>query len=152
MADSGSRFQLQVGWRPVVFAILASLLGVRIVLQAMRAQPTTGLGEISAWFAGALPWPVLLALQVIVLCASLWVLWAMWTGRPSPQPKLGRVLVWIGWIYLVGATFRFVIGLTANESVFNGAQPGLSHMLLAGMVLLFAAHISDEARRRASDT
>ncbi len=138
-----------VGWRPVAFAGLLALFVLRVAAQLIQAfAPTPALPAFEDWQGGDVPYPVLAAGQAAIIVAGLWAVWVMWTGRPEPQPRLGRVLVWIGWVYLVGAAFRFVGGLPfLGAAMFNAPLPGFFHILLACMVLLFAAHLSDEARK-----
>lgn len=153
MADSRSREAPRAGWRPVLFAILLGVFVVRAIAQLIQAwAPAADLTAFDRWQPGTLPYPLLLGSQAIIIAVGVWAAWAMWTGRPEPQPRLGRIMVWIGWIYLVGAAFRFFAGLTFLSNVgFSDVQlPGFSHIVLAGMVLIFAAHLADEARGRAA--
>lgn len=152
MADTRSRYAPRAGWRPIAFAVLLAAFVFRVVAQLVQAMaPTPGLPAFDQWQSGTLPYPLLLASQVVITAAGVWATWAMWTGRPDPQPRLGRVMVWIGWVYLVGSAFRFFAGLTflSDIAFFDVRVPGFFHIVLACMVLLFAAHLSDEARGRA---
>lgn len=149
MAAAQSNGRARPGWRVIAFALLLAAFVFRVVAQLMQVfAPTNALPGFDEWQSGTLPYPLLVASQIIIIAAGVWATWAMWTGRPAPQPRLGRVLVWIGWIYLVGAAFRFFAGLTflSNVAFFDVHLPGFFHIVLASMVLLFAAHLSDEAR------
>jgi hypothetical protein len=152
MADSRSPEAPRTGWRPILFAMLLAAFVFRVAAQLIQAlAPTSDLPAFDRWQSGALPYPVLLTSQAIIIAVGAWATWAMWTGRPEPQPRLGRLMIWIGWIYLVGAAFRFFAGLTflSNVAFFDVHLPGFFHIVLASMVLLFAAHLADEARGRA---
>jgi hypothetical protein len=153
MADSRPRAAHRAGWRPILFALLLAAFVVRVGAQLIQAlAPTPELPAFERWQSGALPYPLLLASQAIIIAAGVWATWAMWSGRPEPEPRLGRVMVWIGWVYLVGAAFRFFAGLTflSHIAFFDVQLPGFFHIVLASMILIFAAHLADEARGRAS--
>jgi hypothetical protein len=152
MADTRSREAPRTGWRPILFAILLAAFVFRVGAQLIQAlAPTNDLPAFDKWQSGTLPYPMLLASQFIIIAAASWATWAMWNGKPEPQPRLGRVMVWIGWVYLVGAAFRFFAGLTflSDVAFFDVHLPGFFHIVLASMVLIFAAHLADEARGRA---
>ena len=149
MADSRSRAARRTGWRPILFVVFLAAFVIRVVVQLIQTlAPTSELAAFERWQPGPLPYPALLASQAIIIAAGVWAAWAMWTGRPEPQPRLGRVMVWIGWVYLVGAAFRFFAGLTflSHIAFFDVQLPGFFHVVLASMVLIFAAHLADEAR------
>jgi len=149
MADSRSLAARRTGWRPILFVVLLAAFAVRVGAQLIQAlAPTFEPPGFERWPSAPLPYPLLLASQAIIIAAGVWAAWAMWTGRPEPQPRLGRIMVWIGWIYLVGAAFRFFAALTfLSRIAFLDVQlPGFFHIVLASMVLIFAAHLADEAR------
>jgi hypothetical protein len=112
--------------------------------------PSAKLQAFKGLWPGPLSYPLLLESQSVIIAAGMWAAWVMWTGQPGAQPRLGRVIVWIGWVYMVGAAFRFFAGLTFLSAIpaLDVQLPGFFHFVLAGMVLTFAAHLADEARGR----
>jgi hypothetical protein len=56
------------------------------------------------------------------------------------QPKRGRVLLWIGGIYMVGSLLRIAVGLAVPgaSAWFSTWIPALFHVVLAGYVLALA--------------
>lgn len=97
--------------RAALFGVLLALFAFRVAAQLGQALwPSVLLPPFEAWQSGALPYPALVASQAVILAGSLWFLRGMARGSLEPRRTLGRILAWVGGVYLAGAAFRLVAG------------------------------------------
>jgi hypothetical protein len=133
----------------------AALLGVlltaflfRVLSQLIQAwRPVAWLPPFEAWHSGALPYPVLVAAQALIIAVVLWCIAALMTGDLQPAAGLGRVLQALGWLYFAVMAARFVLGLSLIRHIrwFDAPLPSIFHLVLAAMVLTLASfHLSEE--------
>ncbi len=79
----------------------AVLLGVLSLAFAARVQllvavfDVTFLPPMEAWYSGLIPYPALLAIQLVILAVQLEISRELWVGAGAvsvPRPVLGRAL------------------------------------------------------------
>jgi len=127
--------------RATLFGVLLGLFVLRVAAQLWQAiWPNAFLPPFEAWQSGTLPYPALVGSQVVIIVGSLWFLRGMARGSLAPRRALGRVLAWVGGVYLAGSAFRLVAGLTFLREVpfFAVLLPAFFHLMLASMVLVAA--------------
>ncbi|GAB1723526.1 MAG: hypothetical protein GDA65_19400 [Nitrospira sp. CR1.1] len=138
MADTSS---CRRGSRPYGWLLLGLLLLFlfRVVAQLVQAfSPVTALPSFEIWQSGAIPYPLLVVFQIIILIACARVVWSFLSGTVVPSGKKGRLLLIFGWIYFIAMGLRLLIGLTMapDHYWFGAIVPALFHLVLAGFVVV----------------
>ena len=138
MADASSdrRISQPYGW---LLLGLLLLFFFRVVAQLIQAySPVTVLPPFETWQSGALPYPVLVLFQLIILAACGRVVWSFRSGTVVPSGKKGRLLLIVGSIYFIVMGLRLLIGLTVapDHYWFGAIVPTLFHLVLACFLLV----------------
>lgn len=119
----------------------------RVVSQLVQLwRPVRWLPPFEAWHSGALPYPVLVVAQILIIGFSLWCIVEIASRRMRRNRRAGRLLGVLGWIYFAGMAMRLLLGLTALHQVrwFDAPLPAFFHLVLAAMVLTLASyHLRD---------
>ena len=129
------------GRHAAILSLLLALFVFRVSAQLVqRLWPTPLLPPFEMWQSGTVPYAVLVVSQLVIIAAIIAVIARMWRGNLRPRRKLGAALLAAGAIYLAGASFRLVAGLTflSHLSFFRATIPSLFHIVLAGIVLTLA--------------
>ncbi len=131
-----SRTQRQLGaW----MILLLGLFSVRVVVQLqVLSNPITYLPEFEDWYSAVIPYQHLLISQAVILAGGWVYVWRLFNTRVVPNPRLGRALYFIGWIYWSVMFIRLILGFTLLSDVHWFAQelPALFHLLLANILML----------------
>jgi hypothetical protein len=123
----------------IILLILLLAFAGRVAAQLIQlVAPTNLLPEFSAWQSGALPYPVLLAGQIVIIGVSLFVSARLWSGSLRRRPRLGLACLLFGAIYFAFMFFRLIAGLTflAGSPFFGAILPAIFHLVLATMLLI----------------
>ncbi|MEK6804221.1 MAG: hypothetical protein AABZ34_16395 [Nitrospirota bacterium] len=141
MPDSASdpRASQAYGW--LLLGLLLLFL-FRVVTQLVQSvSPVAVLPSFEAWQSGALPYPLLVAFQLLILVACARVVWSVLSGTVVSSAKKGRRLLALGWVYFIAMGIRLVVGLTiASDHFWFGATlPTLFHLVLACFLLVWGA-------------
>jgi hypothetical protein len=102
----------------------------------------------SQWHSAALPYPILLLSQLIIIGFFLRTAWQFSNNTFKASPTQGIWFIRIGIVYFVVMLIRYLLGLTLFCELrwFTQNLPILFHFVLAGLVLLTgAAHITQNA-------
>ncbi len=101
--------------------------------------PVAVLPPFHAWQSGALPYPVLVGVQVLILAGAARVVWTFLSGSLVLSPKLGRLLLSIGWAYCAVMGIRLLIGLAIAPTHFwfGATLPTLFHLVFASFLLVW---------------
>lgn len=129
--------------------LLCALFAARVLGQALqRWLPQPFLPPEEAFQGSSLPYAVLLATQLAILAAMLYVTVRMQTGALVPSRRLGVMLAWAGAVYMTFSIGRIAVGLAMPEahSWFRTWIPAFFHLVLAGFVLTVSLY---HLRRRA---
>jgi hypothetical protein len=128
--------------------LLSFLFGLRVAGQALqRWAPQPFLPAFETFQGSSLPYGVLLASQLVILSAMLWYAYRVQGRRLRPSLRAGRLLLWIGGIYMAGSLARIVVGIALPEAPawFTAWIPAFFHLVLASYVLTLGCY-----HRRAS--
>jgi hypothetical protein len=134
-----------LGDRRLCAALLAALLIAflfRVLSQLIQAwRPVAWLPPFEAWHSGALPYPILVTAQALIIAVVLWCIAALMAGDLQPAAGLGRVLQALGWLYFAVMAARLVLGLSLLRHIrwFDAPLPSAFHLVLAAMVLTLAS-------------
>jgi hypothetical protein len=126
------------GRHAALLALLLALFVFRVLAQLTQwLSPTSLLPPFDAWQSGTVPYAALVVAQLLIIAAILAVIFRMRRGKLRPRRELGAALLALGAIYMAGAAFRLVAGLTflSHLSFFRATIPSLFHVVLAGIVL-----------------
>jgi hypothetical protein len=130
----------------LILLVLSGLFVFRVVAQLIQAwHPVAFLPSFEVWQSGALPYPILLMFQVAILWVCLRIVWRMFKGVVMPVPKKGRILLYLGGLYLVVMGIRLMIGLTVvpDHFWFGAVLPTIFHCVLATFMLVYGwYHVS----------
>ena len=113
-----------------------------LFLLRILAQPLTdripALPPFDAWQGSRLPYPLLLASQLLILALMIWG--NLRASGLHPQPRLARALTIFGAAYFATMFVRLCLGLVwADAPVwFQRPLPAFFHLVLASWVLLIA--------------
>ena len=124
----------------MVGTVLLAVFVFRVLAQLLQFYaPTPELPPFAAWESGALPYPLLVAAQAVIIVVSLALIVALFRRRLRPNRTIGIVLLVAGGLYLAGSLFRLVAGYTflADVPFFSDHLPAYFHIVLAGLVLTF---------------
>ncbi|MDH4237778.1 MAG: hypothetical protein OEV17_11080 [Nitrospira sp.] len=127
----------------VYAAILTSLLLLfcfRVGAQLLQFWfPVGFLPPFDSWESGALPYGLLCLSQAIIILVCTRVIWRLYGGRIIPSPRIGGVLLVIGWFYFGLMGIRLIVGLTIapDHYWFSARLPTVFHMVLASFILVY---------------
>ena len=128
---------------PLLLWALTGLFAMRVAGQAVqRWMPLPFLPPAEAFQGSNLPYWLLLAAQLVVLAAMVYVSSRVQAGRLARSRRLGIALAWAGALYMAVALGRIAIGLGLPEAPawFRTWIPAFFHVVLAGFVLAVSFH------------
>lgn len=126
----------------VALAAVTLLFTLRVIAQAIQyMHPTRLLPAFEAFQGSALPYAVLLPLQLLIVFLMSGITLSVAGGQVAPERARGARLRFVGVLYASGSMARLAIGLTlpAAPAWFTAWIPALFHLVLAAFVLLLAA-------------
>jgi len=130
-------------------AVLWTLLGLftgRVAGQlAVSLDAAPFLPPMEEWQSGLLPYPVLLASQLLVIAALGTICRQFSSGAGyfvEPESWLGTPLWVAGWIYALGTVVRYAVwmAIKPEERWTGDLIPVMFHIVLASFVLIVADH------------
>jgi hypothetical protein len=125
--------------------ILLSLFALRVLGQVLVvAGLAPFLPPMDEWQSGLLPYPLLLASQLVILALLATICFQFTRGHGyfvRPHGWLATPLWIIGWIYAIGTLMRYAL-------LRRDIIPVAFHIVLASFLLFLAQH---QRRRRAED-
>ena len=119
--------------------LLLGLFAVRVVAQPMALLVDARfLPPFESWHSGALPYPALLATQLLILAWLTRTAWQFTTGAVSPRRRFGILMLILGSVYFAAMLARFALGATilTGERWFASPLPTFFHLVLASFLLL----------------
>lgn len=126
----------------VAMAGLTALFTLRVIAQALQfLQPSRLLPPFEAFQDHALPYAVLLPIQLVLVVVMSHATLAVAHGYPARDAVLGRRLRLIGTAYGAIQLLRLGIGLSivSAPAWFHAWIPLACHLVLASFVLVLAA-------------
>lgn len=127
----------------LVLCMLTGLFMCRVVAQLIQVwHPVAFLPSFDVWQSGALPYPMLLMFQVAILWVCLRIVWRTFKGMVVAVPKKGRILLYLGGLYLAVMGIRLLIGLTvaSDHFWFGAVLPTIFHFVLAIFMLVYGRY------------
>jgi hypothetical protein len=124
----------------LLIALTAAFL-FRVVAQLVQVWwPVGSLPSFESWHSATLPYPLLVAAQLVILATQTWVIVSIGKGILLPRRYVGQWLLALGALYLGAMAFRLFAGLTFLRHLpwFQAALPTVFHMLLASFLLVLA--------------
>ncbi len=121
-----------------ILRILLILFIARVLAQLIQLIfPVSFLPEFHIWQSGALPYHILIVLQIILIYLMVRITRAYLGERVIPRRGVGKFATTIGVLYFLLMIFRMVAGLTfaQNNHWLHAPLPTLFHYVLAGFVI-----------------
>ena len=142
-ADGAARASSAILWT------LSALFALRVGGQLLqRWAPLAFLPPFEAFQGSRLPYWLLLPSQLVILAIMARISWRVATRSLAKNPRIGKILAWLGGLYMAGSLARLGIGLATPGAPhwFTSWISGVFHLVLAGFVLTLAAfHLQRDA-------
>ena len=136
-------------------AILTFLFALRVLGQALVVFfRVDWLPGTEHWFSGVIRYPVLLAVQLVMLPGMVKIASDIWRGRgffAKPRPGCSRFLVACSIIYAISMVLRYVLTMAHRPEMrwFGGTIPIFFHFVLAAFVYTWGRFYSKSDTPRA---
>ncbi len=131
-----------------IFAVMTALSGLFLLRVIGQVLVTYGgvswLPEKAHWQSGLLPYPVLLASQVVILTVMAGIARDTWRGFGrfiAPRPGLSHYLRIASVVYFAAMVVRYVVTMALHPDwfPFEHSIPTFFHCLLASYLFLYSA-------------
>ena len=138
-------------------AFLGGLFLLRVVGQVLTTcAEVSWLPAVEHWQSGLLPYPALLASQVVILGTMGVVIADVWRGQGrfvQPRPRLASVVRWFGSLYLASMIVRYVLAMALRPEWrwFGHSIPIVFHCVLATFLLVYAGVLAGHRRSASLD-
>lgn len=128
-------------WTLFIFRVAAQLL--------QYLHPVAWLPPFDSWHSATLPYPLLLAIQAVIIVLLARIARRVQRGAVRPRPRLGNGLRLLGGLYFAAMLARLALGCTvlSGHPWFDKPVPSLFHLVLAGFLLALAAYHRDSEVR-----
>ena len=122
-----------------VLWVLTGLFAFRVVAQPAALVLDGLLPSFNSWDGGLLPYPVLLATQLVILGWMAQTARRFSAGTVTPRPAIGRAAMVFGWLYFSVMFLRLLLGATLLSDVrwFASPLPAFFHLVLASYLLIY---------------
>lgn len=131
------------------FLALTGLFVFRVLAQLAQAlYPLPLLPPFEVWHGAVLPYPLLVACQVVIVVALSIVTWRVGGDAVVPRPWKFRLCFALGVPYFLFMAFRLAAGLTflSDHPWFSKSLPAFFHVVLASFLLLLGRYIHTKTR------
>ena len=131
----------------LLLAFLTAAFGLRVLGQFIVSRRAPAwLPPMAEWYSGAVPYPRLLAIQVVMLAGMSLVvvgLAAGWPPMTAPRPVLGSVLLAIAWPYGLAMPVRYAVRMWRVPAArWNGRTiPIVFHVVLAAWLFVLGSYL-----------
>ena len=104
------------------------------------------LPPMEAWYSGLIPYPALLAIQLVILAVQLEISRELWVGAGAvsvPRPALGRALAWVSVVYFLTMVARYLATnvVLPEAGRFGDTIPIVFHWVLAAYLWVLSRHL-----------
>jgi uncharacterized protein len=120
--------------------LLLALFIVRVLAQAMALLTSAPfLPPFESWHSGVLPYPALVAAQLLIIAWFARTAWRFNRGEVTPRYRLGVWMLAFGAVYFATMLVRLVLGVTVLSSNrwFSSVLPTMFHLVLAAYLLVY---------------
>lgn len=110
-------------------------------------HPLTVLPSFEAWQSGAVPYSLLLGVQVVIVGCCLRIVWRLFKGQARPETKIGRIWLSLAGMYFLVMGIRLIVGFAVapDHFWFGATLPTMFHFVLAAFVLVYGRfHITGD--------
>lgn len=131
-----NKLQRQIGY--TIFCLL-SLFIFRVAAQFIQLiYPLECLPSFDKWQSGALPYPLLLFIQLLIIIFIFMQGKKFINGQVKINLRIGKTYLWLGLLYSILMLFRLLAGLTvaADHYWFSAKMPTFFHLVLAACLIL----------------
>lgn len=125
----------------VVLVVLLAMLVFRVLAQLIQSiYPVEFLPSFSKWASGALPYTVLVIIQIAIIAGFIVIILQMSRAQIARSKRVGTGLYLIGTVYFTAMFFRLMIGLLFENTPqwFQFPIPSFFHLVLASFLLVLA--------------
>lgn len=132
-------------YAPILW-MLTGLLFLRVVGQLIvYFRAPAFLPPMEQWQSGLVPYPFLVACQVLVLALMVSISADFTRGAGfwfQPHPTLGLIVLWWSYLYAGAMAVRYVVRMARrpDQRWFGGTIPIIFHCVVAAFQWVFAAH------------
>jgi len=136
---------------PIVLGVLAFLFGLRVAGQALVCfLHVDFLPPMERWQSGLLPYPVLLAAQIVLIVLLLKIVLDVSRGAGffvDLYPRTGRILKRLAYIYALAMAVRYAVTMFLHpENLwFTGTLPIWFHFVLAAFLFTLGKFNTDRS-------
>ena len=133
---------MNYGW---VLWLLTILLSGRVIGQLIvYFRAPKWLPPMEQWQSGLVPYPLLVAVQAVVLALMVSISRDFWRGAGfwvDPHPDLGLVVLWWSYVYAAAMVVRYVVRMVRrpDQRWLGGTIPIIFHTVVAAFQWVFAA-------------
>lgn len=122
------------------FVILTGLFFFRVFAQLVQLFFNfSWLPPFRTWQSGALPYWLLIILQIGILILCVKIITRFKNNPPVPNRVSGKTFMIVGGVYLFLAIIRMILGATVARDSFwlNAPLPSAFHIVLASFVIAY---------------
>jgi uncharacterized protein len=130
-----------------LLSLFTCLLVLRVVGQIVVVlRAPSWLPPMEQWQSGLLPYPMLLAAQIVVLTIMVEISVNVIQGRgifiDPRRPEMGRAIVWFSYVYFAGMVVRYIIRMTRrpDQRWFGGTIPIIFHSFVAAFLFTYGQY------------
>lgn len=146
--------RLEIGFIPALMTLLSALFLLRVVGQLLVTYADASwLPQKEHWQSGLLPYPALLASQIVILAVMAGIDRDAWRARGwfvAPRPRFAQVLRRLSVVYFAAMIVRYIVTMTLHPDwfPFEHSIPTFFHCILATYLYLYSGLVSngDEPR------
>jgi len=128
-------------WLFTVLLFFRVIGQIAVVLWGPRWLP-----PMQQWQSGLLPYPVLLASQIVVLTLMVWICVDVTRGAGifvhPKRSEMGRFVIWFSYLYVAGMIVRYVVRMVErpDQRWFGGTIPIIFHCVVAAFLWTFGRY------------
>ena len=134
-----------MNYGPVLWVLTVLLLGRVIGQLVVFFYAPKFLPPMGQWQSGLVPYPLLVAVQAVVLGLMVSISYDFSRGSGfwvQPQPELGLVVLWWSYVYFGAMVVRYVLRMKRrpDQRWLGGTIPIIFHCVVATFQWVFAAY------------
>ena len=130
-----------------VLGLLSTSFAARVAGQLLVAVfGVEFLPPMDAWYSGLIPYPVLLAIQLVIVALQLEISRELWVGSGVAsvrRPVLGQALAWGSLVYFLAMATRYLVTsvILPEAGRFGDTIPIVFHWVLAAYLWILSRHL-----------
>ena len=145
--DKQDREEVAVRAYACLLGVLSAVFAARVLGQLLVAVFAVDfLPPMDAWYSGLIPYPMLLATQLVIAGLQLEISRELWVGRGAvsvPRPVLGQALAWASLVYFLTMVARYLVThvLLPEAGRLGDTIPIVFHWVLAAYLWILSRHL-----------